>query len=74
MKLRIPAKLRFLFSPDEELGNGSTKIWETFINVFVVLKFLSDQVYFLTTYIMNTDRTTVSDYMIIFKDFCFDNT
>ena len=32
--------LRFLLSPNEELADGSSKIWETFTNVFIVLKFL----------------------------------
>ena len=54
-------KLRLLFSSDEKLADGSSKIWETFINAFVVLKFLSDQIcFFLTTYIMNTNRTSVN--------------
>ena len=41
------SKLRMLLSPDEELASdGSSKIWETFINAFVVLKVLTDQIYF----------------------------
>ena len=40
------SKLRILLSPDEELADGSSKIWETFINAFVVLKVLTDQIYF----------------------------
>ena len=43
------SKLTFLLSYDEELANGSSKIWETFINALVVLKFLSDQIYFFLT-------------------------
>ena len=44
------SKLRFLLSPDEELAGGSSKILESFINAFVVLKLLLDQIYSLNTH------------------------
>ena len=43
-------------SSDEELVDSSSKIWETSINAFVVLKFLSYQIYFLTTYSFNSEH------------------
>ena len=46
LNLNENSKLRFILSPDKEQVDGSLKIWETFINAFKVLKFLSNQIYF----------------------------
>ena len=49
------SKLRFLLSPDEELADGSSKIWETFINAFIVLKFFRSDIFF-NTYSFNYEH------------------